>query len=216
MKRGEFITFEGIDGAGKSSHIDAVRDELIACGFKVVCTREPGGTPLGEAVRELFLKHAMTAQTETMLVFAARSEHLRTVVWPALDRGDWVLCDRFTDATFAYQGGGRQLGAAYIEQIASTVHADFSPTLTLLFDLPPDAAQVRIATRDTLDRIESEAAEFHDRVRAAYLSRAAAEPDRIAVFDSRLSKGLVREQVLLRVRALLASQTHSDKAKWRP
>jgi dTMP kinase len=203
MSRGHFITFEGIDGAGKSSHIEAVRDFLMARGIEVVCTREPGGTPLGEAIRELFLNHKMTPQTETMLVFAARGEHLRTVVWPALERGAWVLCDRFTDATFAYQGGGRGLGSAYVQQVADTVHPGFSPALTLLFDLPPDAAQDRMNGRETRDRIELEAKEFHDRVRKTYLERATAEPNRIAVFDSRQPKDVVREQVLVRVRALV-------------
>jgi dTMP kinase len=203
MIRGQFITFEGIDGAGKSSHIDSVREFLIARGLSVVCTREPGGTPLGEAIRELFLNHKMTPQTETMLVFAARSEHLRTVVWPALERGDWVLCDRFTDATFAYQGGGRELGEAYVQRVADTVHPGFAPALTLLFDLPPDAAQDRMNGRETRDRIESEAKEFHDRVRNTYLERAKAEPNRISVFDSHQPKEVVREQVLGRVRTLV-------------
>jgi dTMP kinase len=203
--RGKFITFEGIDGAGKSSHIDAVREYLIAKNIDVVCTREPGGTPLGEAIRALFLHHAMTPETETLLVFAARNEHLRTVVWPALERGAWVVCDRFTDATFAYQGGGRALGAAHVQAVADLVHPNFSPDLTLLFDLPPDTAQARIVGREALDRIESEAASFHERVRTTYLLRAQQEPNRMAVFDSREPKELVREQVLARVRALVAA-----------
>jgi dTMP kinase len=207
MKPGQFITFEGIDGAGKSSHIEAVRDALQARGLDVVCTREPGGTPLGESIRELFLNHSMTPQTETLLVFAARGEHLRSVVWPALKRGTWVLCDRFIDATYAYQGGGRQLGSAYVTQVADIVHPNFSPALTLLFDLPPDAAQDRIAGRQTLDRIESEAKEFHDRVRETYLGRAKAEPNRIAVLDSRLPKDVVRAQVLARVQTLIDTTT---------
>ncbi len=201
---GKFITFEGIDGAGKSSHIDAVKELLVSRGVEVVCTREPGGTPLGESIRSLFLNHTMTPQTEVLLVFAARGEHLRQVVWPALARGAWVLCDRFTDATFAYQGGGRQLGASYVAAMAEFVHPNFSPALTLLFDLPPDAAQDRIATRESQDRIEAEAREFHDRVRQTYLHRALAEPQRISVFDSRQSKDTVRAQVLARVESLLA------------
>jgi dTMP kinase len=204
---GRFITFEGIDGAGKSSHIDAVRDFLSASGREVVCTREPGGTPLAEAIRSLFLHHTMTPETEVMLVFAARNEHLRQVVWPALSRGAWVLCDRFTDATFAYQGGGRQLGNPYIASYASLVHPNFSPSLTLLFDLPPDAAQDRIAGRETQDRIEAEARDFHDRVRATYLARAKAEPARMTVFDSRHSKDEVRAQVIARVQALLDTES---------
>jgi dTMP kinase len=201
--RGQFVTFEGIDGAGKSTHIASVHEFLNARGIEVVCTREPGGTPLGESIRALFLNHAMTPQTETMLVFAARNEHLRTVVWPALEQGTWVLCDRFTDATFAYQGGGRGLGNEYVQRVADLVHPNFAPALTLLFDLPPDAAQDRMTGRDTRDRIESEAVEFHDRVRATYLARAQNESNRIAVFDSHQPKAVVREQVLARVQALV-------------
>lgn len=204
--RGAFITFEGIDGAGKSSHIEAVRAELVTQGIDVVCTREPGGTPLGESIRTLFLNHNMTPQTETLLVFAARGEHLRDVVWPALERGAWVLCDRFTDATFAYQGGGRGLGGAYVQRVADIVHPGFAPSLTLLFDLPSNDAQVRIAGRETLDRIEAQAKEFHDRVRASYLDRAKAEPERFAVFDSRAPKDEVRKRVLARVHQLVGSR----------
>ena len=204
--RGRFITFEGIDGAGKSSHIDAVRARLEAEGIEVVSTREPGGTTLGESIRALFLAHSMTPETETLLVFAARNEHLRTVVWPALARGAWVLCDRFTDATFAYQGGGRALGAAHVQAVADIVHPGFAPDLTLLFDLPPETAQTRIVERQALDRIESEAAAFHERVRESYLERAQKEPNRIAVFDSRLAKEEVRAQVLARVGVLLRTQ----------
>ncbi len=200
---GRFITFEGIDGAGKSTHIDSVRALLASRGIEVVCTREPGGTSLGESVRSLFLDYSMNARTEALLVFAARSEHLANVVWPALARGAWVLCDRFTDATFAYQGGGRELSMAEIETLAALVHPNFSPDLTLLFDLPPEAAKERMGNRDALDRIESEAAAFHQRVRDTYLSRAAAEPNRFAVFDSRHEKKTVSAQVAERVRKLL-------------
>jgi dTMP kinase len=208
MAQGKFITFEGIDGAGKSSHIDAVRDLLTARGTEVVCTREPGGTALGESIRSLFLSHDMTPETEVLLVFAARGEHLRQVVWPTLARGAWVVCDRFTDATFAYQGGGRNLGEQHIAKVVELVHPNFSPALTLLFDLPPDAAQDRIASRQSQDRIEAEARDFHDRVRSTYLKRAAAEPERIAVFDSRLPKDVVRAQVLSRLEQLLSHEVN--------
>ncbi len=201
----KFITFEGIDGAGKSSHIEAVRDCLTSRGFEVICTREPGGTALGESIRALFLNYEMSPETETLLVFAARREHLRQVVWPALARGAWVLCDRFTDATYAYQGGGRALGGAYVAKIAEIVHPGFSPALTLLFDLPPDAAHDRIVGREALDRIESEAKDFHERVRAAYLALAEAEPSRIAVLDSREPKDAVRAQVIERVLRLIGA-----------
>jgi dTMP kinase len=201
--RGKFITFEGIDGAGKSTHIDAVRALLSARGKTVVVTREPGGTELGEAIRGLFLDRAMSPHSEALLVFAARREHLERVVWPALERGDWVLCDRFSDATFAYQGGGRRLGFARVAALVEWVHPDFSPDLTLLFDLERDAAQQRITQRGTLDRIESEGAEFHDRVRTAYLDRAAAEPERIKILSSDQSMDTVRARVLACAQHLL-------------
>jgi dTMP kinase len=205
MRQGsaQFITFEGIDGAGKSTHVEALRDFISATGVEVVMTREPGGTALGEQVRALFLNHSMSPHTEALLVFAARREHLERVVWPALARGAWVLCDRFTDATFAYQGGGRELGAAHIEQLAALVHPDFTPDLTLLFDLPPEHAIDRVNGRGALDRIESEAADFHARVRQAYLDRAAAESSRIYVLDTRQSKANVGQEVLARVKQLL-------------
>lgn len=202
---GKFITFEGIDGAGKSTHIDAVRALLAARGKKVVVTREPGGTELGEAIRALFLDRAMSPNTEALLVFAARREHLERVVWPALERGDWVLCDRFSDATFAYQGGGRGLGFERVAELAHWVHPNFTPDLTLLFDLSRDAAHERVAHRGAMDRIESEAAVFHDRVRSAYLERAAVEPQRIKVLSSDQSKDTVRACVLACAQQLLTA-----------
>ena len=201
--KGKFITFEGIDGAGKSTHIDAVRSLLAARGKTVVVTREPGGTELGEASRSLFLDRAMSPHSEALLVFAARREHLERVVWPALARGDWVLCDRFSDATFAYQGGGRGLGFECVAALAQWVHPNFMPDLTLLFDLARDAAQERVAQRGAADRIESEAAEFHDRVRTAYLARAEAEPERIKVLSSDQSRDTVRARVLACTQQLL-------------
>lgn len=203
--RGKFITFEGIDGAGKSTHIESVRAFLAARGKTVVMTREPGGTELGEAIRGLFLDRSMSPASEALLVFAARREHLERVVWPALERGDWVLCDRFTDATFAYQGGGREMGFDRIQVLADWVHPGFAPDLTLLFDLPPDAAHDRVAHRGELDRIESEVSDFHVRVRDAYLRRAEAEPDRIKVLSSDQSKETVRSRVLACAMQLLGS-----------
>ncbi len=203
--RGKFITFEGIDGAGKSTHIESVRAFLAARGKSVVMTREPGGTDLGEAIRGLFLGRTMSPASEALLVFAARREHLERVVWPALERGDWVLCDRFTDATFAYQGGGREMGFDRIQVLADWVHPGFAPDLTLLFDLPPDAAHDRVAHRGELDRIESEVSDFHVRVRDAYLRRAEAEPDRIKVLSSDQSKETVRSRVLACAMQLLGS-----------
>ena len=200
---GKFITFEGIDGAGKSTHIESVRALLAARGKTIVMTREPGGTELGEAIRGLFLGRTMSPASEALLVFAARREHLERVVWPALERGDWVLCDRFTDATFAYQGGGREMGFDRIQALADWVHPGFGPDLTLLFDLPPDAAHDRVAHRGQLDRIESEVNDFHVRVRDAYLHRAAAEPERVKVLSSDQSKETVRARVLACVMQLL-------------
>lgn len=205
--RGKFITFEGIDGAGKSTHIESVRAFLVARGKTVVMTREPGGTELGEAIRGLFLDRSMNPHSEALLVFAARREHLERVVWSALERGDWVLCDRFTDATFAYQGGGRELGFDRIQALADWVHPDFMPDLTLLFDLAPAAAHDRVAQRGALDRIESEATEFHSRVRQAYLKRAENEPERIKVLSSDQSKDTVRARVLACAQQLLGPGT---------
>lgn len=205
--KAKFITFEGIDGAGKSSHIDAVKAHLLGHGIDVRTTREPGGTLLGEKIRQLFLHHSMSPRTEALLVFAARREHLETTVWPVLEQGIWVLCDRFSDATFAYQGGGRELGSDAVQSLADWVHPGFAPDLTLLFDLPPDAAKTRVDGRGQLDRIELEKEDFHARVRAAYLRQAAAEPQRITVFDSREPIEVVRARVLARIDLLIEAST---------
>ncbi|HZX30990.1 MAG TPA: dTMP kinase [Rhodocyclaceae bacterium] len=183
--RGKFITFEGIDGAGKSSHVEWLAGWLREQGKTVRVTREPGGTPLGEKLRELLLSEPMHLETETLLMFAARREHLAQVIEPALERGEWVVCDRFTDATYAYQGGGRGLCRNKLQSLEHWVHDHLQPDLTLLFDLPFDVARERIAhsTRE-LDRFEQERADFHERVRLAYLDRAAANPRRIQVIDA--------------------------------
>lgn len=183
--RGKFITFEGIDGAGKSSHIAGAAAFVRGRGLQVISTREPGGTPLGEKLRELLLHEAMHLETEALLMFAARREHLAKVIEPALERGDWVICDRFSDATYAYQSGGRGLERRKFAQLEQWVHADLQPDLTLLFDLPSSIASRRIAAQAReLDRFELERAEFHERVRLAYLDRAAAAPQRIRVIDA--------------------------------
>ncbi|MFN3628857.1 MAG: dTMP kinase [Casimicrobiaceae bacterium] len=193
-----FITVEGIDGAGKSSHIAAIAEQLQAHGAKVVVTREPGGTAVGEAIRGLFLGHGMTPDTEA-LVFAARREHLERVVWPSLARGEWVVCDRFTDATVAYQGYGRGLGAARVDALAQWVHPGFAPGLTFLFDLAPEVARLRVTGRTALDRIEAEAQGFHERVREGYLARAATEPNRFCVLDATLPIEVLREMIARRL-----------------
>ena len=183
--RGRFITFEGIDGAGKSTHVAGVAELIRLHGYQVVSTREPGGTPLGEKLRELLLHEPMHLETEAMLMFAARREHLARVIEPALARGDWVVCDRFSDATYAYQGGGRGLDKAKFAVLEQWVHGHLQPDLTFLFDLPPGVAEQRISAQGReLDRFEQEKRDFHVRVRAAYLERAAAAPRRIAVINA--------------------------------
>jgi dTMP kinase len=190
--RGKFITFEGIDGAGKSTHIAALVELLRARGREAVPTREPGGTPLGEKLRELLLHEAMHLETEALLMFAARREHLARVIEPALSRGAWVVCDRFSDATHAYQGGGRGLDKARIASLEQWTHGRLQPDLTFLFDLPPSVAGKRIVRQGrALDRFEQEHADFHERVRQAYLERAASAPRRIYVVDA----GLSREEI---------------------
>ena len=190
--KGKFITFEGIDGAGKSTHIATVVGLLRARGLDVVSTREPGGTPLGEKLRELLLHEAMHLETEALLMFAARREHLAQVIEPALARGAWVVCDRFSDATYAYQGGGRGLDKAKFAALEQWVHGHLQPDLTFLFDLPPDVACERIARQGReLDKFEQERADFHWRVRQAYLERAASGPHRIYVVNA----GQAREKI---------------------
>ena len=185
---GRFITFEGIDGAGKSSHIDALSTWLRTRGRQVLVTREPGGTPLAERLRELFLQQEMDALTEALLVFAGRRDHLRRLIEPALARGDVVLCDRFTDATFAYQGGGRGFDAGVLAQLAQWVQQGpqgwLQPDLTLWFDLPLAVAAQRRASARQADRLEREDQAFFQRVQAAYAQRAQAEPGRIARIDA--------------------------------
>lgn len=183
--KGKFITFEGIDGAGKSSHVEWLAEWLRARGKTVQVTREPGGTELGEKLRKLLLNDAMHLETETLLMFAARREHLAQLIEPALARGEWVICDRFSDATYAYQGGGRGLDRNKFHSLEHWVLGDVQPDLTLLFDLPLDIARERIALASrVLDRFEQERADFHERVRQAYLERAHAYPSRIRLVDA--------------------------------
>jgi dTMP kinase len=184
---GKFITLEGVDGAGKSTHVGYVADWLRKQGREVVVTREPGGTPLGESLRELLLHRDMDADTELLLMFAARQEHLAALIRPALARGAWVVSDRFTDASYAYQCGGRGIDTARVAALEAWVQRGFQPDLTLLFDVPPEVAEVRRSAARTADRFEREADNFFNRVRAAYLERAQAEPARIRVLDARHS-----------------------------
>ena len=196
---GRFITLEGIDGAGKSTHIVWLVACLEALGHTVVATREPGGTPLGEQLRLLLLREPMTRDSEALLMFASRREHLDLVIRPALARGDWVLCDRFTDATYAYQGGGHGVPYARIRELEQWVHGDCQPDLTFLFDVPPATSRARLETAERegrqLDRFELEANAFFDRVRNAYLDRAAAEPQRFRIIDSSRPLAVVRAEL---------------------
>lgn len=185
--RGKFITFEGIDGAGKSTHVEWVAERLrarLAGSAAVVTTREPGGTPLGEDLRQLLLHRKMHLETEALLMFAARREHIAEVIEPALARGDWVVSDRFTDATFAYQGGGRGLPRARLEVLEAWVQDGLQPDLTLLFDVPLETASARLADAREPDKFEAESRAFFDRTRQEYLRRAAESPQRFRVIDA--------------------------------
>ncbi|MFC4278248.1 dTMP kinase [Achromobacter aloeverae] len=201
--RGRFLTFEGVDGAGKSTHVQWVADELQRAGLTVRVTREPGGTALGEKLRDLVLHEAMGLDAETLLMFAGRCEHLRQVIEPALARGEWVVCDRYTDATYAYQGGGRALGAERVAVLESWMRPALQPDRTWLFDVPLEVARARLADAREPDRFEREGAEFFQRTRDAYHARARQYPDRIRIIDSSRPKDVVREQLRGEVRALL-------------
>lgn len=192
---GRFITFEGIDGAGKSTHIVALAQRLRARGAEVVCTREPGGTDLAEKLRELVLHAPMDALTEALLVFAARRDHVQQLVAPALARGATVVCDRFTDATFAYQGAGRGFDAQVLAELERWVHGDLQPQLTFWLDLPAAEAARRRAAARAADRFESEDVAFFDRVRAGYAARMAADPGRVVRVDSSLERDAVWAQI---------------------
>ena len=183
--RGKFITLEGVDGAGKSTHLDWIARQIEAAGKQVAVTREPGGTPLGEELRKLLLAQPMHLETETLLMFAARREHLDRVILPTLAAGNWVLSDRFTDATFAYQGGGRGLELGRIENLENWVHQGLQPDLTLVFDLSvEEAKRRRMSATAAPDRFEQENLNFFTRVRAVYLARAARYPQRIRLIDA--------------------------------
>jgi len=198
LQRGRFITVEGGEGAGKSTNIDWIADRLRAAGHDVVLTREPGGTGLGEEVRSLLLGHredGMSADAELLLMFAARAEHLARVIEPALARGDWVICDRFTDATYAYQGGGRGIEAGRIAELEGYVQGTLRPDLTLLLDLPVSEGLGRAGRRGDPDRFESESLAFFDRVRACYLERAQAMPERYRIVDAAASIDAVRAEL---------------------
>jgi dTMP kinase len=192
---GLFITLEGMDGAGKSTHIPTMLSLLAATGREVVATREPGGTPLGEQLRELLLHQEMHVETESLLMFAARAEHLQQLILPALARGAIVLSDRFTDASYAYQCGARGLPLAKMQALESWVQGDLQPDLTLLFDVPVEVSLQRLAGARTPDKFEAQGAEFFARLRAQYLARAAEFPQRFRVIDANRSLEQVKKSV---------------------
>jgi dTMP kinase len=203
--RGRFITLEGSEGAGKSTNARYAREYLERVGIRVLATREPGGTPLAEQIRALLLEvrdETVDGMTELLLMFAARAQHLRTVIEPALAQGTWVLCDRFTDATYAYQGGGRRLDPTVIAALESMVHGGLQPDLTLYLDLAPDAAKARLDGRE-FDRFERERQDFFERVRRVYLERAAAFP-RFRVIDASAPLALVQAQLAQALDAFVA------------
>ncbi len=180
----KFITLEGMDGAGKSTHIPNIIELLKSRGCEVVSTREPGGTELGEHLRELLLHEPMHPETETLLMFAARREHIANIIAPALQRGAYVLSDRFTDATYAYQSGAKGVSVAKIEALEQWVQGDLQPDLTLLFDVPVEISMQRLSLARTPDKFERESADFFSRIRNAYLERARQNPTRFIVIDA--------------------------------
>jgi dTMP kinase len=203
--RGRFITMEGGEGAGKSTMMERVAQWLEQSGHRVIQTREPGGTELAEKLRDILLDRnnlLLCGTAELLLMFAARAQHLDERIRPALARGDWVLCDRFTDATWAYQGGGRGLPREHIEALENLVHGDLQPDLTLLLDLPVELGLQRASDRSQADRFEGESVEFFQRVRGAYLERAAAAPGRFSVIDA--SREL--EEVWAEIRSVLQAR----------
>ncbi|MYN45745.1 dTMP kinase [Pseudoduganella sp. FT93W] len=205
QQRGKFITFEGIDGAGKSTHIAFVSAHIQRAGIALVSSREPGGTPLGEKLRDLVLHEKMHLETEALLMFASRREHIAQVIAPALASGSWALSDRFTDASFAYQGGGRGLPLAKLDALEQWVHPDLQPDLTFLFDVPLDVARARLDATRELDKFEQEQADFFAATRNEYLRRAAQFPQRFRIIDSTRSIADIQAELATILDALLAA-----------
>ena len=198
----KFITFEGVDGAGKSTHLKWFADALRRRGLDVAVTREPGGTLLGEQLREILLNQSMNIGTEALLMFAARMEHIEQVIKPSLRAGKWVISDRFSDASFAYQGGGRGLDWEKLSQLEQWVHPDLQPDLTLFFDVPVEVARQRLSNNASLDRFEQEQADFFERVRAGYYKRIQENPQRYVVIDAAQTLDMVRyklEEIVLTI-----------------
>ena len=194
--RGRFITLEGVDGAGKSTHLDFIAGAVRGAGRNAIVTREPGGTELAERVRAVVLAEPMDPLTETLLLLAARADHVARVIRPALESGHWVVCDRFSDATFAYQGAGKGVPDALLRQLAQAVHPGLAPDLTLVFDCDYEVARQRLlAAGRTLDRFEREERAFFERVRGAYRAAAAAEPARVRLVDAAADKAAIRSAI---------------------
>lgn len=196
MSKNKFISFEGMDGAGKSTHLNWFAEQLKARGHEVIVTREPGGTPLGEQLREILLHQKMSMDTEALLMFAARAEHIAQVIKPALQAGKWVISDRYTDASFAYQGAGRGMDWQKLQQLESWVHADLQPDLTLFFDVPVAVARQRLSNNVMLDKFEQEQGDFFERVRSGYHRRVKEQPQRYAVIDAAQSLEQVTAQLV--------------------
>ncbi len=198
IQRGKFITIEGTEGVGKSTNIEFIQQYLADKNIPLLLTREPGGTPLSEQIRELLLQNRdekMDDTCELLLVFAARAQHLKTIILPALEKGYWVLCDRFTDATYAYQGGGRGLDVSLIHDLEQRVQGDIRPDLTLLLDIDVEQGLARAGQRGELDRFENEKIEFFEKVRAAYLSLAQNNPNRYAIIDAGKALNEVQNEI---------------------
>lgn len=214
IRRGRFITVEGGEGAGKSSNLAFIRDLLEQSGIEVVFTREPGGTALGEDIRDLLLGHkhtGMASDTELLLMFAARAEHLARLIMPALNQGKWVLCDRFTDASYAYQGGGRGIDINRIKQLEEWVQKGMVPDLTLLLDLPVQTGLDRAGQRSEPDRFEVEQNAFFERVRASYLQLAEQNPERFRIIDASVPLLQVQEQIEIVVGPFIQAQSKADE-----
>jgi dTMP kinase len=195
LKLGKFITLEGMDGAGKSTHIPDIIHQIKALGQNVVCTREPGGTPLSEQLREILLHQTMHAETETLLMFAARREHIEQVITPAMARGDCVISDRFTDATYAYQSGAKAVPIEKVSLLETWVQGDLQPDLTLLFDVPVDISLKRLSLARTPDKFERESAAFFEKLRHAYLTRAKQDPKRFRIINANQPLEAVKNEV---------------------
>lgn len=207
--RGQFITLEGIEGAGKSTQLPLIQATLAQLGYPVLLTREPGGSPIAERVRQVLLDpdcQGMSANAELLLVFAARAEHLEKIILPALELGVWVVCDRFTDASYAYQGGGRGVEPGRIAELEHWVQGKLRPDLTLLFDLPVAMGLERAGKRSAPDRFESETERFFSGVRSAYLARARAEPERMRPIDASAPLAQVSQAVVTLIRAFATGE----------